>query len=227
MKTNVKIIVLILVLGMINFICTNSKVYADPNSSKGFAEYDDTQAEKENQKMLEEQEKEVKATAGKSTNNYLESLTVEGYELSPKFDKQTVEYTLNTNITNNEINVIAIPSDTNATVKGAGKIKLQNGTNEIRIDVVAASGTVRTYIIHITGQINSSEQTQEPTETPEQDEKIEEKTNTIQGEETKNEENALATESINKDWIIYIIALVLAFTILVVIAAEKSQKGKH
>ena len=206
----------------------NSKVYADPNSSKGFAEYDDAQAEEQNQKMIEEQNKQVQATAGKSTNNYLENLKVEGYELTPKFDKQTVEYTLNANLKSKEINVIATPSDANAKVKGAGRITIQEGTSDLRIDVTAASGTVRTYIIHLKGQIDSSEQqSQEQTEPQEEIESVEEKTNTIQGEENKNEDNTESSTSIGTGWIIGIIALVIIFVIIVAIAITKKKKSKH
>ena len=83
MKKQRKILSILIIIAII--IATNIRnVYADPNSSKGFAEYDDITATQQNQEMLNEQQQEVEQNIGKSTNNYLESLEVEGYELTPR-----------------------------------------------------------------------------------------------------------------------------------------------
>ena len=229
MKKYTKIILLIILI----FVCTinASPVYADPNSSKGFAEYDDAQAEEETQKMLEEQQKEVQATAGKSTNNYLDNLQVEGYELTPKFDKQTISYTIKGNLKSDEINIIATPSDKDATIQGTGKIKVAQDQKEFRIDVTAPSGTVRSYTIYIDEQTK-----QEETQIPQ------EYLSTIQGEdlETKSEEEKAAetsssnlSETENKNdmsWIIIVviaIAVVLVVTFIVVKNKKKHHRSKH
>lgn len=231
MKKYTKIILLIILI----FVCTinASSVYADPNSSKGFAEYDDAQAEEETQKMLEEQQKEIQATAGKSTNNYLDNLQVEGYELTPKFDKQTISYTIKGNLQSDEINIIATPSDKDATIQGAGKIKVAKDQKEFRIDVTAPSGTVRSYTIYLDEQTK-----QEETQIPQED------LSTIQGEdlETKSEEEKAAetsssnlseTETENKNdmtWIIIVvivIALALAVTFVVIKNKKKHHRSKH
>ena len=229
MKKYTKIILLIILI----FICTinASSVYADPNSSKGFAEYDDAQAEEETQKMMDEQQKEIQATAGKSTNNYLDNLQVEGYELTPKFDKQTISYTIKGNLKSDEINIIATPNDKDATIQGAGKIKVAQGQKEFRVDVTAPSGTVRSYTIYIDEQTK-----QEETEIPQED------LSTIQGEdlETKSEEGATETstdvaemETENKNdmsWIIIVviaIVVVLVVTFIVIKNKKKHHRSKH
>lgn len=128
-----------MILIFIYTIFTYGIVYADPNSSKGFAEYDDVKAEEETKQMVQEQEKQQEEAIGKSTNNYLKDLKVEGYTISPSFDKQTVDYILEERINVDEITILAIPDDEKATVEGNGKIKLDANQKEFRIDVVAES----------------------------------------------------------------------------------------
>ena len=148
--------VAIIVLSVIILISIQqNKVYADPNSSKGFAEYDDETAQQENQEMIQEQEQNFETI--KSTNNYLESLEVEGYKLVPEFDKQTLEYSLDEKVETNEIIINAITSDPKAKVEGNGKVELQPEQNQCRIEVVAESGTVRTYIINFEKTINENQ----------------------------------------------------------------------
>ncbi len=68
-----------------------------------FADFTDGDARNQTEKMEQEQNKKFDTL--KSNNNYLSSLSVEGYELSPEFDKQTLEYTLNKKIKESEINI--------------------------------------------------------------------------------------------------------------------------
>ncbi len=236
MKKSRKLIMLIITILVIIGLLNVNKVYADPNSSKGFAEFDDEQAEQESQKMLEEQQKELKEAEGKSTNNYLDSLTVEGYELSPKFDKQTIEYKINGNVNDSEINIVATPSDSKAKVEGAGKVKV-NG-NEFRIDVIAESGTVRTYKIYLSDQINNTEQNnqEEKQEEPknveenQEEETIEETSSTVQESGKLENNNVENTEtSFNNLSIIWIVILVILAIIIaaVLIRKNRKSKGKH
>ena len=233
MKRQNKIVILLVVtLTILNIICIG-KVYADPNSSKGFAEYDDMQAEEENTKMLEEQQKEIKASEGKSTNNYLDDLKVEGYELTPKFDKQTIEYTLNGVKTGSQINIVAIPSDTNATVQGVGKVKLEENQKQIRIDVVAESGTVRTYTIYLSEQAKQEEQNavQEQNELQENQIKEEDTLDNVELESIEASSGNIngASKGVIQETLIYIIigVIIIVFVIVVLIKKCKGKKGKH
>ena len=119
----------------------------------GMADWDDKSADEAANKQLQEQKNELVDIVSKSTNNYLDSLSVEGYKISPSFDKQTVNYDIG-KIETNTINIKATPEDEKATVNGIGTITLNNGENDIRIDVVSESGTIRTYHIKAIYNIN-------------------------------------------------------------------------
>lgn len=125
---------------------TNIVIARNPNSSKGYADYDEVAAEEENKRLEQEQQQ---FDYEKSTDNYLESLEVEGYEIAPEFDKQTLEYTIEKEVTEKTIEIKARTSHPSASIQGIGKIELKPGKNQYRIDVTAEFGTVRTYWITI------------------------------------------------------------------------------
>lgn len=82
-----------------------------------------------------------------SKNNYLKILDVDGYDITPKFDKDTSEYKLDLDNDVTKINVKATPVDENATVKGDGEVLVSEGVNTINIVVTAENGNERTYKI--------------------------------------------------------------------------------
>ena len=82
-----------------------------------------------------------------SSDNYLSSLKVEGYELD--FDKEKTEYTLDVDEDVTSVNITATPSDDNANIIGTGSIKLTDGVNNIKITVIAENGNERVYSITI------------------------------------------------------------------------------
>ena len=82
-----------------------------------------------------------------SSNNYLKFLDVDGYDITPKFDKDTLEYKLNLDSNITSINIKATPADENANVKGAGEVAVSDGINTINIVVTAENGNERTYKI--------------------------------------------------------------------------------
>lgn len=82
-----------------------------------------------------------------SKNNYLESLSVEGYELEPTFDKDTLEYKVKLSPGTEKININAKTIDNSASVKGIGEIEVTEGINTLNIVVTAENGNERTYII--------------------------------------------------------------------------------
>ncbi len=85
-----------------------------------------------------------------SSNNYLKSLSVDGYELSPKFDKKTLEYSLDLENDIRSINVKAEKEDSKASIKGGGEYSLNEGSNDITITVTAENGNAKNYVIHAT-----------------------------------------------------------------------------
>jgi hypothetical protein len=88
--------------------------------------------------------------ASYSKNNYLSSLSVDGVELSPSFDKDTSEYTVELEPETTKINVNAGVADSTASVSGAGEKEVTDGDNRIEIVVTAQNGTTRTYVINAT-----------------------------------------------------------------------------
>ena len=86
----------------------------------------------------------------KSSNNYLTSLTIDGYELDKTFSKNTLEYNVEIKPEDEKINVNAQTADSTAKVTGTGEITLNPGSNKIEIKVTAQNGNVKTYIINAT-----------------------------------------------------------------------------
>ena len=85
--------------------------------------------------------------ASYSKDNNLTSLTVSGHELSPKFDKNTTNYTLELDSLVESIKVSATKSDSKASVKGTGTINVSEGENTIKVVVTAENGSKKTYTI--------------------------------------------------------------------------------
>lgn len=91
---------------------------------------------------------ELEATYSK--NNYLSSLKVEGYNLTPNFDKDTLEYNLEVENGVESAKIIATKEDNTATIKGTGEVSLEEGINTFDIVVTAQNGSKRTYKLNIT-----------------------------------------------------------------------------
>ena len=83
-----------------------------------------------------------------SSNNYLSSLSVEGYELDKSFDKEVLEYNVELPNGTEKINISAKTAETTAKVSGTGEISVVEGANKISIKVTAENGNVKTYIIN-------------------------------------------------------------------------------
>lgn len=81
----------------------------------------------------------------KSSNSYLTSLTIDGYELDNAFDKETLEYTVTLKAETEKIKINAQLADSQATVTGVGEVNVSDGTNVFEIIVTAENGSKRTY----------------------------------------------------------------------------------
>ncbi len=88
-------------------------------------------------------------TTPKSSNNYLSTLTVGDKQLSPKFDKNTTNYSLSLENSERNITVSATAEDKKSTVTGTGTKTLQEGNNKIEITVTAENGSKKTYTINV------------------------------------------------------------------------------
>ncbi len=86
--------------------------------------------------------------ASYSKNNYLKSLTVDGQEFTPKFDKNTLEYQLELENDVEAITIHAEAEDKKSSVSGEGTKTVVEGDNKFTIRVTAENGSVRNYVIN-------------------------------------------------------------------------------
>ena len=93
-------------------------------------------------------------TGDGNPNNKLSGLSVDGFVMTPSFDRDTLEYNLivDSGVTSIKVEASALNSDSN--VSGTGTIALQNGNNDIKVSVTAQNGNVREYILHVVRQAN-------------------------------------------------------------------------
>ena len=87
--------------------------------------------------------------ASYSKNNDLKSLTVEGFEITPAFNKDTLEYQVIVPEGTKEINIGAQVSDSRAHVSGTGTQAVTEGTNSFPIVVKAENGSEKTYTLTV------------------------------------------------------------------------------
>lgn len=85
-----------------------------------------------------------------SSNNYLSSLAVEGYEFESAFDKTTNEFHVTVPPITKSVNVVGVLEDSKANLSGIGNIPVSSGLNNIEIIVTAENGSKRTYVIKLT-----------------------------------------------------------------------------
>ena len=154
-KINIISITILMILFV--WVCT-TKVFADPNSSKGFLSYneEDQKREVEELEKAKEQEKNSTQVGVKSTNNYLKNLEVTGYKITPEFDKQTINYEITNEVDEDYIEINAQVDDEKATISGTGKVALNSGENNLKIEVTSESGTVRTYFIKVVKKVQEN-----------------------------------------------------------------------
>ena len=85
----------------------------------------------------------------KSSNSYLSSLTVDGYDLDNSFDKETLEYSVTVKEGTEKVKINAQLADSNAKVTGTGEVSVSEGLNTFNIIVTAENGSKRTYILKV------------------------------------------------------------------------------
>lgn len=218
----------ILIIIIICIALGTNSIYAS------MADYTDEEADAQTKKSQQEWKEEQKEIVSKSTNNYLKSLAVEGYKLTPEFDKQTLEYNLNISKEVKEITIIANSDDDKATIKGNGKVELQNSKTECKIEVTAESGTVRTYTIKINDiqEKETEKESEKEVETvsSEFENSTLESSNIIENETTQvtNEDSSNKEISTTNKYIpIIIIAIIIGGIILIKIIQKNKHKAKR
>lgn len=85
-------------------------------------------------------------------NNYLSSLSVSGFSLTPTFSGATTEYSIVVDYAVEAITVDSLPVASTSTVTGNGSYPLVPGLNVIQITCTSQSGDPKVYTLNITRQ---------------------------------------------------------------------------
>ena len=85
----------------------------------------------------------------KDTNNYLKSIGVKDYKITPEFNKDTMEYTVDVPATVNKVTIEAEKESSYATVEGTGEKEVDEGANTFEIKVTSETGAERIYKITV------------------------------------------------------------------------------
>lgn len=85
----------------------------------------------------------------KDTNNYLKSIGVKDYKITPEFNKDTMEYTVDVPATVNKVTIEAEKESSYATVEGTGEKEVDEGANTFEIKVTSETGVERIYKITV------------------------------------------------------------------------------
>ena len=101
-----------------------------------------------------------------NNNNFLDSLTVDGFKLSPTFNRYTLEYAVEVTKETTVVTISAVTNSKEVTMTGTGTIQLYAGENLIPITITATSGQVRTYTLSIFCEADVPEPPDIPPDTP-------------------------------------------------------------
>lgn len=84
-----------------------------------------------------------------SPNNRLNSLSVDGYGITPSFQMNTTSYDVIVPYNTSSVRINAGTVDGNARVDGAGTHNLQVGSNQIKVTVTAQNGSKKVYSLNV------------------------------------------------------------------------------
>jgi len=152
--------ILIIILNMATQVFATERLVdiPVPPNSTGYADFTEEEAEERAKKYEESKNNSVTSEhyVGKSSDYYLKSLNVEGYELSPKFNKQNDTYIIYTKDRNSTIslNIMAELDNVNAKIEGAGVVELTPDMDTVNINVIAENGNLKVYTIKVEDEEN-------------------------------------------------------------------------
>ena len=157
------VIIAIILLGSFTIVYAAERLVdiPVPPDNHGMADFTEEEAE---QQSKEYEENKNNTTAddyiGKSVNNYLKSLNVEGYELEPEFIRENDKYTIyvkdRSNVTS--LNITAEADDETAKVEGTGQVEITPDQKSVTIQVTAENGNLKIYTINIEDEENKKEE---------------------------------------------------------------------
>lgn len=85
----------------------------------------------------------------KSNDATLSSLSLDGYELTPKFNKDKLEYSVTVPSTVNSVKINAKVNESHASLTGTGEVEVSEGLNTLEVVVTAETGVKKTYTISV------------------------------------------------------------------------------
>ncbi len=85
--------------------------------------------------------------ASYSKNNNLKSLSVNGYNISPAFNKDITKYNVEVGSNTEQITLSATKADSKASLSGTGTHQVSEGENKFNITVTAENGSTKTYTV--------------------------------------------------------------------------------
>ncbi len=88
----------------------------------------------------------------KDTNNYLKSLGVKDYNITPEFNKDILEYSVNVPSTVDKITLEASLESGYASMSGVGEFEVNEGVNTFEINVTSETGVGRVYKVSVNVQ---------------------------------------------------------------------------
>ena len=125
-----------------------------------------------------------------SSDNSLSFLGISDGTLNPEFNSDTLEYNVDVDSLVEEITVLGITNNKNATIKGNGNYSLTDATTDISLVVTAEDGSIKTYTVHVNKEKTASSKlldikSQEGILSPEFDKNTYEYTISVPNEVTK------------------------------------------
>lgn len=173
-----------------------------------------------------------------SANTNLETLAIENHLLYPAFDTTNTNYNVEVGNNTEQINLLAIPEDENATVEINKNDTLKGGNNTIKITVTARNGfTRREYNINVYKR-NNEEEAKYQEEQKNNQEKLNQiyeiqRTSNKQEQSKENQEKIEKNEQEEKEErnrIVYFMVLIAIVLILasvsILFEKKKSKKSK-
>lgn len=162
-KISLFFVILMFFMSFVSFSFAETPRLVDisvPPNSSGYADFTEEEATEKEKEYEESKNNAVTADyyVGKSSDNYLKSLSIEGYDLYPKFNKQNENYTIYVNDDSiNSFNVTAELDNENAKAEGIGEVNLNPGEDKININVTAENGNLKVYSINVERKSNKIE----------------------------------------------------------------------
>lgn len=159
-KLSIFVIIVICIISFIGLSFAETPRLVDipvPPNSTGYADFTEEEAAERARKYEESKNNIVTSDSllGKSSDNYLKFLSIEGYELYPKFNRQEDTYTIYVkDNTVDTFNISAEADNENAKVEGIGNVTVSQEQRLINIKVTAENGDLKVYTINIEDEAN-------------------------------------------------------------------------